>query len=113
MRRLWNPHGLVLTLRTLFAMACGAHRPPGARPTPSPPPPSSTTATQPPTPPEPVAEPTIVPAEPVRDDAISSASLDDLNRNSPMRPVYFEYDSSELTPESQKALDANAAVLKR
>jgi peptidoglycan-associated lipoprotein len=28
-------------------------------------------------------------------------------------PVFFEYDSSDLTPESQKALDSNAAVLKR
>ena len=37
----------------------------------------------------------VVPAEPVRDDAISSASLDDLNRNSPLKPVFFEYDSSE------------------
>jgi peptidoglycan-associated lipoprotein len=114
MRRLWKTAGLVLILSTMFVAACGGNKPPVARPTPPPPPPSSTAATTaPPTPPEPVAEPTIVPAEPVRDDAISSASLDDLNRNSPMRPVYFEYDSSELTPESQKALDANAAVLKR
>ena len=51
---------------------------------------------RPPAPPEPVAEPTIVPPEPVRDDAISSASLDDLNRNSPLKPVFFDYDSSEL-----------------
>ncbi len=32
----------------------------------------------------------IVPPEPVRDDAIASASLDDLNRNSPLKPVFFE-----------------------
>ena len=42
------------------------------------------------------AEPTIVPPEPVRDDGITSASLDDLNRNSPLKPVFFEFDSSEL-----------------
>ena len=55
----------------------------------------------------------VVPAEPVRDDAISSASLDDLNKNSPLKPVYFELDSSELSAANQKALDENAALLKR
>ena len=54
-----------------------------------------------------------MPPEPVRDDAISSASLDDLNRNSPLKPLYFELDSSEISPEGRGILDANAAVLKR
>jgi peptidoglycan-associated lipoprotein len=60
-----------------------------------------------------VAEPTIVPPEPVRDDAIRSASLDDLNRNSPLKPVFFDYDSSDLSPAAQSALDENATLLKR
>jgi peptidoglycan-associated lipoprotein len=60
-----------------------------------------------------VREPVIVPAEPVRDDAISSASLDDLNKNSPLKPVYFELDSSDLSPANQKVLDENAALMKR
>jgi peptidoglycan-associated lipoprotein len=60
-----------------------------------------------------VAEPTIVPPEPVKDDNIASASLDDLNRNSPLKPVYFDYDSSDITAEGKAALDANAEVLKR
>ena len=64
-------------------------------------------------PPEPVAEPTIVPPEPVRDDAISSASLDELNKNSPLKPVFYELDSSELNAASQKTLDDNVALLKR
>src|SRR6185369_12902246 len=64
-------------------------------------------------PPEPAREPLSVPPEPVRDDAISSASLDDLNKNSPLKPVYFELDSSELSAANQKALDENAALLKR
>ena len=29
-------------------------------------------------------------AEPVREDAIASASLDDINRNSPLKPLFFE-----------------------
>ena len=95
------------------AVACGGKKPPVARP--APPPPSSTTnaSSRPPAPPEPVGEPTVVPPEPVRDDAISSASLDDLNKNSPLKPVFYELDSSELGPDSLKTLDENAAVLKR
>jgi len=60
-----------------------------------------------------VPEPTTVPAEPVRDDAIASASLDDLNKNSPLKPVFFELDSSDVNADSQKILDGNAALLKR
>jgi peptidoglycan-associated lipoprotein len=59
-----------------------------------------------------VAERIVVPPEPVRDDRISSASLDDLNRNSPLKPVFFEYDSAEITPAGRAVLDENAATLK-
>ena len=96
------------------AAGCSKKTPPVARPAPPPPTPTSTTApARPPAPPEPVREPVAVPAEPVRDDAISSASLDDLNKNSPLKPVYFELDSSELSAANQKALDDNAGLLKR
>jgi peptidoglycan-associated lipoprotein len=44
---------------------------------------------------------------------MSSRSLDDLNRDSPLKAVYFEYDSSELTPSAQKILDGNADTLKK
>jgi peptidoglycan-associated lipoprotein len=44
---------------------------------------------------------------------MASRSIDDLNRDSPMRIVYFGYDSAELTAEARAALDANAAVLKK
>ena len=54
-----------------------------------------------------------MPPEPVRDDSIASASLDDLNRNSPLKPVFFEYDSSDITSEGKAILDANAAALKK
>jgi peptidoglycan-associated lipoprotein len=104
-----------LSIALVFAVAaaaCGGKKPPVARPMP-PPPPTSTNPSSPPAPPEPVAEPTLVPPEPVRDDAISSASLDDLNKNSPLKPVFYELDSSELNAASQKALEDNAALLKR
>jgi peptidoglycan-associated lipoprotein len=60
-----------------------------------------------------VAEPAVVPPEPVHDDPISSASLDDLNRNSPMKPVFFDLDSSDINAEGQAVLNANAAILKK
>jgi peptidoglycan-associated lipoprotein len=102
---------IVLTISLLAAGACGKKPAPVPRPMPSPPPSGGTTRT--PAPPEPVNEPTIVPPEPVHDDVIASASLDDLNRNSLLKPAMFEYDSSELTAAAQQSLNENAAVLKK
>ena len=105
---------LAVCAALVTAVACGKKTPPVVRPVPPPPP---TTVTpppaRPPAPPEPVREPVSVPSEPVRDDAISSASLDDLNKNSPLQPVFFELDSSDLGGPGQKVLDENAALLKR
>jgi peptidoglycan-associated lipoprotein len=106
---------LVLALLVTTTLAgCHKKTPPVVRPAP---PPTTTVAnptpSRPPTPPEPVPPPVSVPAEPLRDDAISSASLDDLNKNSPLKPVFFELDSSELSAVAQKSLDENAALLKR
>ena len=95
-------------------IACGGKKPPLARP--APPATSANTGnppSRPPSPPEPVGEPTVVPPEPVRDDAISSASLDDLNKSSPLKPVFFELDSSDLNSAGQKALDENVVLLKK
>jgi peptidoglycan-associated lipoprotein len=96
----------------LMAAACNRNPPPVARPTP-PPLPVATAPARPPAPPQPVAEPTVVPPEPVRDEDISSAALDDLNRNSPLKPIFFGYDSSDLSPAAIAALGENAAVLRR
>lgn len=101
---------LVLTAAML---ACHHNAPPVARPTPPPPPASATGAQRPPAPPEPVAEPPVVPPEPAREDTIASASLDDLNRNSPLKPLFFEYDSAEVDGAGQAILDADATVLKK
>src|ERR671934_2818311 len=104
---------LLAVMSLLAAVACHKNAPPVARPTPPPPPPPTTPGTRPPAPPEPVREPTTVPPEPVAEDAIASASLDDLNRNSPLKPVFYDYDSSDLSAEAQKALDENAATLRK
>ena len=102
---------VIIFLMVGFTAACGKKTPPLARPAPPPPTTASTGApARPPSPPEPVAEPTVVPPEPVPSDSISSASLDDLNRNSPLKPVFFELDSAELAPVAQAALTENAAA---
>ena len=104
---------VVAVAALITSVACGKKTVPVARPAPPPAPSDSTAPPRPPAPPDPVREPVSVPAEPVRDDAISSASLDDLNKNSPLKPVYYELDSSDLTAANQKTLDENAALLKR
>lgn len=103
----------VLMLLTLAIAACGGKKPPVARPAPPPPATGAATATRPPAPPSPVNEPVVVPPEPVRDERIASSSLDDLNRNSPLKPAFFDYDSSELSAEAQRALTENAGLLRQ
>ena len=39
-------------------------------------------------------------------------TLDELNRNSPLRPVFFAYDSSDVDAAARTALGENANVLK-
>jgi peptidoglycan-associated lipoprotein len=99
-------------LAALAVAGCHKNKPPVVRPMP-PPPATSAPAARPPAPPSPAPEPTTVPPEPVREDAIASASLDDLNRNSPLKPVFFDLDSSDINAEGQQTLNANAALLKQ
>ena len=101
-----------LVVASLALGACAPKKPPVARPLP--PPPSTTPDAPPPSPPPaPVAESPVVTAPRVAEDPMASRSIDDLNRDSPLRVVYFDYDSSELSAEARAALDANAALLKK
>lgn len=99
----------IALLLGLAATACHRTPPPVARPAPPAPPPSTTA--RPPEPPSPVREP--VPPEPLADDSVASRSLDDLNRDSPLQPVFFDYDSAEVSDAGRAVLQAGAAVLKR
>jgi peptidoglycan-associated lipoprotein len=91
------------------ALACGGKKtPPVARPTP-PPPGSGTSGTS-----STVSEPTVIPPEPVLEDtSLNTKDLDSLNRDSPLQPAFFAYDSSELDAPAQQALSANSQVLKQ
>src|SRR5689334_15350628 len=90
---------LALVITMSLAAACGSKKSPvltpPAAPAPEPPPP----APPPVTPRNPTAVTEAAPAPPpVRADAGNSPSLDDLNRNSPLKPVFFGLDSSDIDP---------------
>jgi peptidoglycan-associated lipoprotein len=112
MTRLKETERLILAVLLVAAAACGGDKkPPVARP--APPPPVLDAAGRP-VPPSPVTEPTVVPPEPVIEDAgLNAKDLDTLNRDSPLQPAFFAYDSSELDSAAQQALNANAQLLKQ
>jgi len=103
---------VLILLLTVVVSACkGKAKPPVARPQP----PAATVVDPPPTPPEPpkplVEQPISVPPLPA--DELSGRSIDDLNRDSPLKPLFFELDSSDVSPSGQQVLQENAAVLKK
>ena len=100
---------------SVFLAACGGNKPPVAKPIPPPPPPDVADGRSgPPGPPDPALLPKPIPPEPrLSDDGISSGDLDKINKNSPLKPVFFDYDSAELSPAAKSALDENAGVLKK
>ncbi len=103
---------IFMMVLAIGATACRRNEPPVARPMPPPPASAGDTASRPPTPPSPVTE-RAMPPEPLNDDEIASASLDELNRNSPLRPVFFLYDSSDLSQDARTILDENAELMRR
>jgi peptidoglycan-associated lipoprotein len=104
---------VLAVLITLTIGACAKKQPPIARPMPPPAVTDPTGGTAPPPPPQPVAEPVVVPPEPVSEDDISSRTLDELNRNSPLKPLFFGLDQSDVDSEGQRVLQENAAILKK
>jgi peptidoglycan-associated lipoprotein len=103
---------LVLLLTMVVAACKSKAKPPVARPQPPAMSPTDTPPPSPPEPPQPVAEPTVsVPTMPPDD--VTGKSIDDLNRDSPLRPVFFLLDQNDVSAEGQQVLQANAAVLKK
>ncbi len=54
-----------------------------------------------------------MPPVPVTDDAIGSKSLDDINRDSPLKPLFYGLDQAEVDAAGQQVLQGNADVLKK
>jgi peptidoglycan-associated lipoprotein len=99
---------LVLTV----AVGCGRKQPPLAAP--APPPADAPTDAAPPAPPTRVEAPLPVPAQPpLSEDSVGTRSLDDLNRDSPLRPVFFQVDSAELDDAGRAVIAANAEILRK
>jgi peptidoglycan-associated lipoprotein len=101
----------ILAIVLITAAGCGKKKPPVAKPTT--PPPASSTSNRPPEPPTPVNEPQPVPVEPSAGDVLASRDLDEIDKNSPFQPLFFGYDQSEVSPEGQQVLNANAEIMKK
>jgi peptidoglycan-associated lipoprotein len=104
---------IVSVLLTLAGSACSRRRPPATpAPTPTFETPAAVTPSPPPAPPQRVDD-----AQPIApslgEDSIGNKSLDDLNRDSPLRPAFFGLDSFDLDDEGRAIVTANAAVLKK
>ena len=103
---------LVLLLTVVIGACKSKAKPPVALP--MPPPATTPINDPPPAPPQPVNEPVPLPVPTMPgDDPINSKDLDALNRDSPLRPLFFELDSSDVSAEGQQVMQANAAVLKK
>ena len=103
---------LGVILAGMVAAACVRNPPPVEPDAPPPPPPADQTRR---TPPPPAARPPAPPTPPSigEEDEFTSRSLEYLNRESPLQPVFFEYDRAELSAQGQAILRANAEILSR
>jgi peptidoglycan-associated lipoprotein len=107
---------VVTLVATLTLAACGPKKP-TLKPQPAP---AATETTSTPgatagttTVPQRVDDPLPVPPQPLGEDSIASKPIDDLNRESPLKPVFFALDSADLDAAGRAVTTANADVLKR
>ena len=112
MRRLTTIVGVVLVLLSVLAAGCARRQPPVAGPAPPPTAPV-VTAPAPPAPPSRVEEALPVPPEPIAEDSIANRSLDELNRDSPFKPVFYSLDGADLDEAGRAIATANAALMKK
>jgi peptidoglycan-associated lipoprotein len=112
--------GTILPLLAIVAVlgtaaACGGKKAPA---TPSGPQPfpaggsgaGGSTAVKPP--PPPVEIPPMPPEATPTASSLDAKSIEEINDNSPLNPVFFLYDSDELDDAARKTLEADAQVLK-
>ncbi len=102
----------------VLVTGCATKKPPVAAPTtqvpaPSPFPGAGGTTTTPVTSNErPPAPPAVPDTGAVTSDPLSSKTPEEINSNSPLKPVFFAYDSDELDDAARQTLTENASVLK-
>lgn len=110
LRRVTGLFGIVLA--GTVALSC-VRNPPPVEPDAPPPPPGTESAARTPSPPPPAQPPPPPPPVISETDEFSSRSLEDLNRESPLQPVFFQYDSADVSSEGQTVLQANVEILRR
>lgn len=103
---------VAVLVATAATAACGGKKKVATGPQP---PPVEEPATVTPNPPAPERVEDAAPITQPRlaDESIGNKSLDDLNRDSPLKPVFFPLDSAELDDAGRAIATANAAVLKK
>ena len=97
----------------LAVSACAKKVQPVPATMPAPPPVSSQPSAPDTQPPTRIADDLPVPPQPIAEDAIANRSLDDLNRDSPLRPAFFVLDSADLDDAGRAVVSANAEVLRK
>ena len=104
---------VVLLAVTLTVTACAKKKPPVPLP-PAPAPVAQQQAPAPiPAPPQRVVDDLPVAAQPIGEDAITNRSLDDLNRDSPLKPAFFVLDSADLDDAARAVVNTNADMLRK
>ena len=111
-RRLTRPKTtlfLLLFLVCAFGQACVSTPPPVEPEPPTAPPPSTTETPRPPSPPPIPVEPTppVIP-----EDELSTRSSEEINREAPLDPIFFQYDSSELNDSARQVIQNNLDTLR-
>jgi len=109
-----NQKAFVVIALVVVALAtgCGRNKKPVVA-APQPTPTLVPTETTPPAPPQRVEDNVPLPQPRVNEDAIANRSLDDLNRNSPLKPIFFLLDSADLDETGRAVATADADVLKK
>jgi len=108
---------VVLAVATTVLMGACARRQSAPVTTPQPAPPVTESDAVPQAPPAPRSSQAVVDDEPTSsplvEDELAGRALEDLNRDSPLRPVFFSVDSFELDDEGRSVVAGNAEVLKQ
>ena len=99
---------LLLLLAGLISQACVRTPPPVE---PEPPAAPSPPLTETPPPPSPAPMPAEPPPPIIPEDELSTRSLEEINRDAPLDPIFFQYDSSELTDSARQAIQTNLDTL--
>ena len=106
---------VTFAVATLALQACARQPAPVAPETSPPPPPASNPRppAQPVAPPPPAPPPVVPPELLAPEDEFSRRTLEELNRESPLEPVYFGLDGAELSDTARQVAETNADVMMR